>query len=420
MDEINYYDELNKAVEMLKEPRKEFEDVRNILNNIIENVTPIIDANEKIISVNNIIEYYIFNNRFNLEKKYTVIDFPLHKAYYYIALSYINEHDNETAIKYLKKAIVFNPYDALSYFELADIYKTDKEYKKMYLTLFEGQRYFYRPEDMASFYIELGDYFFFTKNYEFANILYSYSTIFEHNGYSEKALTKIGLTLKRQLIFNKKEECIDYLTKYKFPINAKKENIDQVYELYNKTKEHPEDYLLRRELKEILYRITKNEIFEDRLTLRNQQLKFTFKIPEKWKVLDRNQFNKSSTGAYTLYVIEINKNSTINLDIVKSVSQPNLLEEYKLFRNFITNQGFNIVLENEIAAKNIKYIQMLSQRKLLNEYVTIIHCLFIINNQLLDLTVSTLNAYSDENKEQAYKDENVIRLNKIINSIEFL
>ena len=180
-----------------------------------------------------------------------------------------------------------------------------------------------------------------------------------------------------------------------------------------------EDYELRRNLKEILYRITKDEIFEDRLTIKNNQLGFTFKIPEKWKALDRTQFNKVSTGAYTLYVIEITRNVVLNLDIVKSVNQPNLIEEYKIFRDYVVKQGFNVVLESEIDATNIKYIQMITQKRLLNEYITLIHCIFIIKGQVLDFTMPTNRSYNDKNINTLYSDENVIRLNKIINSIEF-
>ena len=353
--EEKYFDEIDRALEIINTPRGDFEEARNILQNIIDEVTPIIDPGVKIISVNNIIEYYMFNNRFNKSLKYTILDFPLHKLYHYI----------------------------------------------------------------ASFYIELGDYFIYKKNYDFANILYSYSTYFNENNYVEKALTKIALDLKRQLILNTKEECIQYLTRYKFPVNARKENIDLIYELYNRTKEHPEDYELRRNLKEILYRITKDEIFEDRLTIKNNQLGFTFKIPEKWKALDRTQFNKVSTGAYTLYVIEITRNVVLNLDIVKSVNQPNLIEEYKIFRDYVVKQGFNVVLESEIDATNIKYIQMITQKRLLNEYITLIHCIFIIKGQVLDFTMPTNRNYNDKNINTLYSDENVIRLNKIINSIEF-
>ena len=417
--EEKYFDEIDRALEIINTPRGDFEEARNILQNIIDEVTPIIDPGVKIISVNNIIEYYMFNNRFNKSEKYTILDFPLHKLYHYIALSYVNEKDYNEAINYFKKAISISPYDINSYFELVDTYKIENEFEKMYRTLFELQKYVYTPEDLASFYIELGDYFIYKKNYDFANILYSYSTYFNENNYVEKALTKIALDLKRQLILNTKEECIQYLTRYKFPVNARKENIDLIYELYNRTKEHPEDYELRRNLKEILYSITKDEIFEDRLTIKNNQLGFTFKIPEKWKALDRTQFNKVSTGAYTLYVIEITRNVVLNLDIVKSVNQPNLIEEYKIFRDYVVKQGFNVVLESEIDATNIKYIQMITQKRLLNEYITLIHCIFIIKGQVLDFTMPTNRNYNDKNINTLYSDENVIRLNKIINSIEF-
>ena len=120
-----------------------------------------------------------------------------------------------------------------------------------------------------------------------------------------------------------------------------------------------------------------------------------------------------------MYVIEITRNVVLNLDIVKSVNQPNLIEEYKIFRDYVVKQGFNVVLESEIDATNIKYIQMITQKRLLNEYITLIHCIFIIKGQVLDFTMPTNRNYNDKNINTLYSDENVIRLNKIINSIEF-
>ena len=143
--EEKYFDEIDRALEIINTPRGDFEEARNILQNIIDEVTPIIDPGVKIISVNNIIEYYMFNNRFNKSLKYTILDFHIHKLYHYIALSYINEKYYDEAINYFKKAISISPYDINSYFELVDTYKIENEFEKMYRTLFELQKYVYTP-----------------------------------------------------------------------------------------------------------------------------------------------------------------------------------------------------------------------------------------------------------------------------------
>ena len=77
--EEKYFDEIDRALEIINTPRGDFEEARNILQNIIDEVTPIIDPGVKLISVNNIIEYYMFNNRFNKSLKYTILDFTMHK-----------------------------------------------------------------------------------------------------------------------------------------------------------------------------------------------------------------------------------------------------------------------------------------------------------------------------------------------------
>ena len=142
-----------------------------------------------------------------------------------------------------------------------------------------------------------------------------------------------------------------------------------VMPMYEELKEYPSEYKLRETLKTTLYELTFEEMFEERMTIKNQLFRFSFMIPESWKILDKTQFNKASTGSYTLYVIEAEKNNIMNVDILKDVSS-DLLSEYTQFRDFIIKKGFFIASEGEIKVKNLKYIQMISQSKLLNEFLT--------------------------------------------------
>ena len=212
---------------------------------------------------------------------------------------------------------------------------------------------------------------------------------------------------------------MNYLTQMKIPTGAHPENVKYLYEMYEELKEYPLEYELREAVKKTLYELTFEEMFQERMTIKNQLFKFSFMIPESWKILDKTQFNKTSTGSYTLYVIEAEKNNMMNIDIIKDVST-NLLNEYTLFRDFIIKKGFFIASEGEIKVKNLKYIQMISQSKLLNEFLTMIHCVFIINGKLIDVTCPTHGNYTDKNINEIYNDLNVIRINKLISSIEFL
>jgi hypothetical protein len=49
-----------------------------------------------------------------------------------------------------------------------------------------------------------------------------------------------------------------------------------------------------------------------------------------------------------------------------------------------------------------------------------IHCVFIINGKLIDVTCPTNGNYTDKNINEIYNDLNVVRINKLISSIEFL
>jgi tetratricopeptide (TPR) repeat protein len=419
--EINYEDLFDEVVSILNTPRGDYESARNKLLNALEIENQIIEPNSlnTAFSFTNIVERTLFEKRFNQEGKYNVVEYPLTTIYYLIARTYIAERDNEEAVKYLKKSIKSNPYNTLSYLELSDIYKFENEYNNMIKTLTELVKYAYSASDMANFYFELGEYYFIKKEYNMANILYSYSSYFRESSSVETALTKIAMIQKRSLILNSKSECMNYLTQMKIPTGAHPENVKYLYEMYEELKEYPSEYELREAVKKTLYELTFEEMFQERMTIKNQLFKFSFMIPESWKILDKTQFNKTSTGSYTLYVIEAEKNNMMNIDIIKDVST-NLLNEYTLFRDFIIKKGFFIASEGEIKVKNLKYIQMISQSKLLNEFLTMIHCVFIINGKLIDVTCPTHNNYTDKNINEIYNDLNVIRINKLISSIEFL
>jgi tetratricopeptide (TPR) repeat protein len=419
--EINYESLFDEVLTIVNTPRGDFEKARNMLIEALEIENPIIEPNSlnTAFSFLNIVERTLFEKRFNKEGKYNVVEYPLTRIYYLIARTYIAERDNEEAIKYLKKSIKSDPFNILSYLELSDIYKFENEYDKMLKTLSELVKYAYSAMDMAQFYFELGEYYFIKKEYNIANILYSYSSYFKESSSIETALTKIAMLQKRSLILNPKKDCINYLNQMKIPTGAHPENVKYLYEMYEELKEYPSEYKLRETLKTTLYELTFEEMFEERMTIKNQLFRFSFMMPESWKILDKTQFNKASTGSYTLYVIEAEKNNIMNVDILKDVSS-DLLSEYTQFRNFIIKKGFFIASEGEIKVKNLKYIQMISQSKLLNEFLTMIHCVFIINGKLIDVTCPTNGNYTDKNINEIYNDLNVVRINKLISSIEFL
>lgn len=419
--EINYESLFDEVLTIINTPRGDFEKARNMLIEALEMENPIIEPNKSNISFSfiNIVDRTLFEKRFNTKGQYNIVEYPLTKIYYLIARTYIAERDNEEAIKYLKKSIKSNPFNILSYLELSDIYKFEHEYDSMLKTLFELVKYAYTAMDMAQFYFELGEYYFLKKEYNIANVLYSYSSYFKESSSIETALTKIGMIQKRTLFLNPKKDCINYLNQMKIPTGAHPENVRCLYEMYEELKEYPSEYKLRETIKKTLYELTFEEMFEERMTIKNQLFRFSFMIPEKWKILDKTQFNKTSTGSYTLYVIEAEKNNIMNIDILKDVSS-NLINEYTQFRDFVIKKGFFIASEGEINTKNIKYIQMISQSRLLNEFLTMIHCVFIINGKLIDITCPTNGNYTDKNIDEIYNDLNVVRINKLISSIEFL
>ena len=223
-------------------PGRNIYEIREKLEGLLDEVCPIIDPKDKIFSFENVLECNLFEERFNKNKKLKIVEEPIYKIYYLIALTYSIEKDTVEAIKYFHKAIWSNPFYSNSYFELANIHSIENEHNLLLETLFELYKYIYTPEDLSLFYIILGDHYYFMKQYDLANILYSYSTYFHENAYTEKMLTQIGMNLSRNLILNTKEQCLIILNKNNIPTEALKENINILYNLYKCLLDVPEEY----------------------------------------------------------------------------------------------------------------------------------------------------------------------------------
>ncbi|MEG1145845.1 MAG: hypothetical protein RSE21_00265 [Bacilli bacterium] len=417
---IEYQTILDEAIKEIDSKVGDYEEARNKLIILLEQINPIIDPKTTIFSFDNIIDYTLFNNRFNSDKKYIISEYPLFKFYYYIALTYLQEKDNEETKNYLKKAIKSNPFDTVSYIQLADTYKTENELNSMLKTIIEMYKYIYTATDMKDFYITLGDYYFLTKNFELANVLYSYGDVFLKTDYVEKMLTIIGMELKRPLIFNTKNDCIKVLEDSKIKTTPPLENIIELKKMYEISKTIPEDYKFRSNLKKIIYELTFDEAYEDTMTIKNTQLEFTFRIPASWNQINRTDYNKSTTGDYTLYVIEAEKNNVINMNILKNHDRKDLIEEYKLYKDYTLSKDYIIEYEQGIRTKNLDYILMIISKKLLNEMITIIHTMFIIKDKVIDITIPTKGNYNNENIKELQNDLNLQRITKIIESIEIV
>ncbi|MEG0408235.1 MAG: hypothetical protein RR623_05110, partial [Bacilli bacterium] len=90
---IEYQTILDEAIKEIDSKVGDYEEARNKLIILLEQINPIIDPKTTIFSFDNIIDYTLFNNRFNSDKKYIISEYPLFKFYYYIALTYLQEKE---------------------------------------------------------------------------------------------------------------------------------------------------------------------------------------------------------------------------------------------------------------------------------------------------------------------------------------
>ena len=167
-----------------------------------------------------------------------------------------------------------------------------------------------------------------------------------------------------------------------------------------------------------LYGLTKNEVFAPSNYIRNDEVGFILEIPETWQVVNRNEYNKTSTNANTLFIIKPDNNITININNLGEVAEKEFKSTYLKYKAEYLNNGFSVDNESVVKINGISYIQMFASRDLLNEKMITMHNYVYINGNVIDfdipVNVSTVDPIL------LSKDKNVIRLNNVMGTLQII
>ena len=179
-------EKITEAHNIIMTPRGDYERAIEILTRLLNDLKPIIDNSTVSYSFNDDLESIIFYNRFAESNKIIEEEYPLALIHYYIALAHSAENANDEAIAELKIATRMNPFFMDAWVKKAELHEVNNEHDMMYQTITEAYNFIIDAQALSKFYIILGKYYMFLKNYQLANILISYSTYFNRNSRSEE------------------------------------------------------------------------------------------------------------------------------------------------------------------------------------------------------------------------------------------
>lgn len=158
------------------------------------------DTKEKeiYISLNHVMEYYIYAYYFQPEAEVRCTEIPYGEYLRIYGELCLRMEKYNAAKKAYKRAIAWNPVDLDSYLGLAEVYKYQNKLKK-YLTITnQAYRYCCTRATMARYYRNMAFYYLSLYKPEIARACYLYSNIYYHTENADSELNYIEEALKEK------------------------------------------------------------------------------------------------------------------------------------------------------------------------------------------------------------------------------
>ena len=158
-------------------------------------------------------------------------------GYLYLGGISIEQKDYKRAIEYLNKAIRWNPYHVKARFELAEVYKIQKNMEKYKEITLESINYIYYPEDFGRYCRNLGYYCIEKEEFETAKCLYLFSLQFDSN--SEQLVNnEINYIFSKQKNLNlpDMEKVMQIINSFDFPTFLNEKVIVIIFKLFESAK----------------------------------------------------------------------------------------------------------------------------------------------------------------------------------------
>jgi len=172
---------INEKYDLCKKlvAKKEYSNARDNLIELINMVEPIyISPLKKYYSFNHVLDsyYYAYFMKDDSELSYTM--HSINDYYRLLGFVYMHLEWMDDAIVAYNKALLYNPVDVDTFFQLGELFKKKADLRALKKLSFEVYNFCCSRATLAHFYRNLGYYYLETQKPEEALILYIYSNIF--------------------------------------------------------------------------------------------------------------------------------------------------------------------------------------------------------------------------------------------------
>ena len=238
---------------------------------------------------------------------------------------------------------------------------------------------------MARYYRELGFYYTTKKIYDLANALYTYSRSFVDTELAKNELMYIAKQENREPRFSTREEVDKLFTDYNIPLGIN-DNVVQIIfnESQNLLKEN-KNVELAKYLYRVLYDITLDKKFMLYIDLKDDKTGITLKIPEIWKILNKEAYSKFGISDNTLFLFLAHGNENVSIVCDGKCNPSQLDEAYNLNIENMKKQGVTIEREFVIKGqKNIKQVFILTKQN--EKTIRIFQNYLVVNGYLINVS----------------------------------
>lgn len=289
------------------------------------------------------------------------------------------------AIDYLNKASEWNPVSPQIIFERAFAYRSAGDVERYKIEIEKAYPFIYTSSFMARYYRELGFYYSTKKIYDLANALYTYSRTFQDVQLVANELTYIAKQENREPRFSTREEIDKLFTEYNIPLGIT-DNVVQI--IFNESQylfKENKNVELAKYLYRVLYDITLDKKFMLYIDLKDDKTGITLKIPETWKILNKEAYSKFGISDNTLFLFLAPGNENVSVVCDGKCESSQLDEAYNLNIENMKKQGVTIEREFVIKGqKNIKQVFILTKQN--EKIIRIFQNYLVVNGYLINVS----------------------------------
>lgn len=268
--------EFDKALEFLEEILKKLEaeaDFRKAGRVDERGNISLSEGDESIcISLNHIMEYYVYMHWFKPDKDVVSYDYPMGEYYRTYGDLCIKLGKYKTAIAAYKNAVCWNPVDLDAILGLAEAYKHLNMLERYLIVTKQAYRYCCTRATMARYYRNMGYYHIAKYNVEVAEACYMYSNIYYKTDNADNELKYLEQALNRPQSEPEIKAMQEMLRNYDIEPGPDSDTIGVIYRVGELMMED-NAYSLARDCFSIVYDITREPQLADLLDELDKALK---------------------------------------------------------------------------------------------------------------------------------------------------